>query len=276
MARRTATKTGAASAAGEREDERARPQRVGTYLYGIVPADVEVAEDARGVGDPPAPVTLLRHGEVGALVSDLTGKGPLGTPNDLLAHERLLDATAAEVPVLPIRFGAVVTGPDEIVAELLTPFHDEFLSALKQLEGRAEYVVKGRYDERTVLAEVLEENPEVARLRDQIREQPEEVTRDARIQIGEIVSAAITAKREADTQAAHDALAPLSVMVAVREPTHEQDAVHLALLVETERQGELEEAVKELAGQWAGRVTMRLLGPLAPYDFVVTPAAGEG
>jgi hypothetical protein len=65
-------------------------------------------------------------------------------------------------------------------------------------------------------------------------------------------------------------------MAAVREPTHERDAVHLALLVETERQGELEEAVKELAGQWAGRVTMRLLGPLAPYDFVVTPAAGEG
>lgn len=270
MAERAATGTSAA----HRPGEEARPQRVGTYVYGIVPSDVEVAEDARGVGNPPHPVTLVRHGEIGALVSDLTSKGPLGTPDDLVAHEQLLDATAAEVPVLPIRFGAVMPGPDEIVDELLAPHHDEFSSALKELEGRAQYVVRGRYEERTVLAEVLEEYPEVARLRDQIREQPEEATRDARIQIGEIVNAAISARREADTQAAYDALAPLGVMAAVREPTHELDAVHLALLVETERQAELEEAVEELAGQWAGRVTVRLLGPLAAYDFIVTPAAG--
>ncbi|MFG3440881.1 GvpL/GvpF family gas vesicle protein [Nonomuraea sp. NPDC047897] len=271
MAERAATET---STAGDRPGGGEARQRVGTYLYGIVPADVEVAEDTGGVGDPPAPVTVLRHGEIGALVSDLTSKGPLGTPNDLVAHEQLLDATAAEVPVLPIRFGAVMTGPDEIVDELLAPHHDEFRSALEELEGRAEYVVRGRYEERAVLAEVLEEYPEVARLREQIREQPEEVTRDARIQIGEIVNAAITARREADTQAVSDALAPLCVMAALREATHELDAVHLALLVETERQGELEEAVEELAEQWAGRVGLRLLGPLAPYDFIVTPAAG--
>lgn len=257
--------------------EAGRRQKIGVYVYGIVPADVEVAGDTTGVGDPPAEVTLVRHGEVGALVSELSVKRPLGTPGDLVAHEELLDATAAEVPVLPIRFGAVMTGAEEIVDELLKPYHDHFRSALEELEGRAEYVVKGRYDERAVLREVLDEHPQVAELREQIQGQPDEVTRDARIRIGETVGQAVASKREADTQAVLEELAPLCVLTAEREPTHEQDAVHLALLVETGRQRELEEKIGEFAEQWEGRVTLRLLGPMAPYDFIVaSPPAGEG
>ncbi|WP_113699855.1 GvpL/GvpF family gas vesicle protein [Nonomuraea lactucae] len=263
------------SKSGGAEKKSSRARKVGTYLYGIVPADVEVADDTQGVGDPPAEVTLLRHGEIAALVSDLTAERPLGTPGDLMAHERLLDATAAEVPVLPIRFGAVMTGPDEVVEELLSPYHDQFRTALGELEGRAEFVVKGRYEERTVLQEVLDEQPEAARLREEIQGKPEDATRDARIRLGELVNQAITAKREADTQTVLERLAPLCELTAVREPTHEQDSVHLALLVRKERKGEVEEAVEEIAGQWERRMTLRLLGPLAPYDFIVSAPAGQ-
>ena len=44
----------------------------------------------------------------------------------------------------------------------------------------------------------------------------------------------------------------------------------MAVLVEVARQEELEKAVGDLAERWDGRVEMRLLGPLAAYDFVVT------
>ncbi len=248
--------------------------RTHVYLYGIVPSDVEVAEDARGVGEPGV-VTLLRHGDVASLVSDLHVDRPLGKPEDLLAHERLLDATAAEVPVLPIRFGAVLTGP-EAVSELLASHHDEFARALGELEGRVQYVVKGRYVEQAVLREVLDEHPEVAELREQIEGRPEEVTRQTRIRIGEIVSGAIDARREADTQALAAALASVSVLISPREPTHEQDAAHLAVLVDTDRTGELQEVLDGFAAHWADRVRLRLLGPMASYDFVLTPGAGEG
>ena len=56
----------------------------------------------------------------------------------------------------------------------------------------------------------------------------------------------------------------------MREPTHEEEAAQVAVLVEVARQDELEEVVGGLAEQWDGRVEMRLLGPLAAYDFVVT------
>ncbi len=251
-------------------------QSTGTYIYGLVPADVEVSEDVLGVGDPPGVVRLVRHGEIAALISEVPLDSRLGTPDDLVAHERLLDATAAEVPVLPIRFGAVMTTPDGVVEELLAPHHDDFLAALDELEGRVEYVVRARYVERAVLNEVLAENPEVARLREEIRSQPEEATREERIQLGELVEQEIAARRQADTEALTEHLAALGVLTAERPPSHEHDAAHVAVLIETEREDELEQAVDEFANRFEGRITLRLIGPLAPYDFVVSPEEEAG
>jgi len=239
-------------------------------VYGIIPSDVELTPDTRGVGDPPNVVELVRHKEIAALVSDILTDRPLGRPDDLVAHERLLDATATQVPVLPLRFGAVVTDTRAVVDELLAPHYDEFLTTLNELEGRAEYVVKGRYVERAVLREVLDEDPEIARLREAIRGRPEEATWDTRMRLGELINMSIEAKREADTEALIEAFDPLCVSVLVREPTHERDAVHVALLADTDRDPKIRKAVDEFGTRWAGRVELRLLGPLAPYDFVTT------
>lgn len=48
----------------------------------------------------------------------------------------------------------------------------EFSAALEELEGNAQFVVKGRYVEETILSEVLSELPEAQRLREQIQGQP--------------------------------------------------------------------------------------------------------
>ncbi|MCA2189827.1 GvpL/GvpF family gas vesicle protein [Nonomuraea cavernae] len=245
---------------------------VGSYVYGIVPGDVEVTPGTKGVGDPPGQVELLTYGEIGALVSDVPVDRPLGRPKDLQRHAELLDDTAAEVPVLPLRFGAVLTSPEAVVEELLTPYHDEFRDALEELEGRAEYVIKARYVERAILLEVLDENKEAARLRKDIHGRPEELTRNARMRLGEIIEQTIAAKRELDTDTLLDEIENLSEAVVIREPTHERDAAHIALLMESDRRAELEQVLDELRDEWAGRVEIRLLGPLAPYDFVGTTA----
>lgn len=246
------------------------PGQPGCYVYGIVPADVELAGDVRGVGDPPGQVQLVRHGNLVALVSQVDLTGRLGTPADLRAHTRILDATAVEVPVLPLRFGMVMTTRDTVAGNLLTVHQEVLVAALKQAEGRAQYVVKGRYAEQPVLAQVLAEIPEAARLAKQIRSQDPDATRHARIRLGEIISKAITVKRAADTQALGEVVAPCYAAAVVREPTHELDAVHVALLVETSRQDDLTQALSGLAADWEGRVEIRLLGPQAPYDFTPT------
>jgi Gas vesicle synthesis protein GvpL/GvpF len=241
----------------------------GYYVYGIVPRDVAATEDADGVGDPPARVEVVQHGEIAALVSAIDVTKPLGRPEDLATHQHLLDATSAEAPVLPIRFGTVLTDADAVVQQLLAPHHDEFAAALEELEGHAEYVVNGKYVEETVLRGILADSPHAARLRDEIREAgDEDATRDPRIPLGELIRQAISAQRDDDTRTLIDAVDPYCAEISVREPTHEDDAAHIALLVDTDRQKDLEQALGELAEEWDGRLTLRLLGPMAPYDFV--------
>ncbi len=250
-------------------------QTTGVYVYGIVPADVEVAEDATGVAD--STVEVLTHGDIAALVSGLSVDRALGAPGDLRAHADLLDGVAGVAPVLPLRFGAVLSDAAAVQEELLSAHADEFGTALEQLEGKAQYIVKGRYMEQAILREILDEDEQAAALREEIRDKSEDASRDARMALGELVSNAIAAKREQDTRRAVEALDDLAASVNVREPTHEEEAVQVAILADVERQDELEQVLGELAQDWDGRVEMRLLGPQAAYDFVVAPKPeGQG
>jgi hypothetical protein len=258
----------------QKEGRQTGGHRTGVYVYGILPGDIEIEAGVAGVGDPPGEVRAVRYRDLTALVSDVRLGRPLGRAEDLLAHEELLDSSAADVPVLPLRFGAVLASDDAVADELLGPNYDEFTAALRQLDGLAEYVVRGRYVEEAVLGEVLTESPEAARLGQQIRGGDPDATRGQRVQLGEIVSNAIESRRQADTRALGDALSGQVAASAVRPPTHELDAVYAAFLVETGKTEAIRRVVERLADAWQDRIELRLFGPLAAYDFVgAAPAA---
>ncbi|HVT68184.1 MAG TPA: GvpL/GvpF family gas vesicle protein [Trebonia sp.] len=252
--------------AEERQQGRGGSRAV--YVYGIMPGDVEVEAGTAGVGDPPGEVRVVKHAGLAALVSDVNLDRPLGRAEDLFAHEQLLDASAAEVPVLPLRFGAVVTDDKAVAEELLGPHHDEFAEALRQLDGQTEFVVQGRYVEHAILREVLAEDPDAAQLNEEIKGTDENATRQQRMELGEIIGNAIEAKRQADTEALGDALSGQVTASMVRPPSHELDAAYVAFLVPADKADALRQAVSRLAEEWQGRIELRLLGPLAAYDFV--------
>jgi hypothetical protein len=263
-----------ASAPSETESSTGAGQQTGYYVYGILPGDVELTEEIRGIAD--SEVTLVRDGELAALVSEVELLGPLGTTEDLEAHKEILDSVAAGAPVLPLRFGAVVASEDAVVSELLEPHRDEFAAALEELEGRTEYVIKGQYAESALLEEILSEDSEAAQLREQIHGQDADATREERIRLGEIISNAVAAKREQDTEQLLSVMEEHVVASAVRDPTDELEAVNVAFLVEEDKADDLEQKVEDLEADWEGRVELRVLGPMAPYDFVGTAQEDQG
>jgi Gas vesicle synthesis protein GvpL/GvpF len=184
----------------------------------------------------------------------------------------VLDATAAAVPVLPVHFGAIVSSVDAVAEELLAAHEEEFRAALDKLDGYAQYVVKGRYVERALLNEVLSESEDAAQPKDAIRDKPSDATRNERLALGELVNNFVEAKRQADTRRVLQLLDNLGLRLAPQQPSHELDAVHVACLAEVKHQDELEQELGKLSEEWDGRVELRLLGPLAPYDFVTTQA----
>ncbi|MEU8824957.1 GvpL/GvpF family gas vesicle protein [Streptomyces sp. NPDC048636] len=248
------------------------------YVYGVVAddRDDDVVKDLSAVGDREATVTLVRRGGQAAVVSEVPTGKPLGTPDDLRAHARVLDALAADgSPVLPFRFGTVVRDTDAVAGELLAEGHDDFDRALERLRGRSQFSLRARYVEDAVLREVLTEQPEARRLREQLQGLPEEAGYNERIQLGQLMMDAIAAKREVDALEVTRRLGPLALASATSEPSSAEGLVNAAFLVEDARRADFERAAEELAAHWRDRVQLRLLGPLAPYDFVAD-ALGDG
>ncbi|MBL1100247.1 GvpL/GvpF family gas vesicle protein [Streptomyces coffeae] len=241
------------------------------YVYGVVTGDRsdDSVKDLPAVGTPDAAVMLVRHEGQAAVVSEVPTDKPLGTPDDLRTHAQVLDALAADAsPVLPFRFGTVVRDTDAVADELLTEGHDDFDRALERLRGRSQFTLRARYVQDAVLREVLDEQPEAKRLREELQGLPEEAGYNERIQLGQLVMDTLATKREVDTLEVVRRLGPLALASVTSEPSSAEGLVNASFLVEDARRAEFEQAAEKLAGHWRERVHLRLLGPLAPYDFV--------
>lgn len=240
------------------------------YVYGVVPATAPPPPDTLGVGTPPGPVELIRHGRIAALVSEVDRREPLGTPDDLRAHARILDTLAANAtPVLPFRFGGVVRDRQAVAEELLEPGEPGLAAALEELGDLVQFTVRGDYRQDRVLREILRDRPDIAELRERTKDLPAEAGLDLRMRLGEMISQEITARRQADIQALLDTLAPLATASVDGAPADEQ-VIGASFLIHPDERAEFETTVEDLARTWAERVDLRLLGPLAPYDFAAT------
>jgi Gas vesicle synthesis protein GvpL/GvpF len=237
-----------------------------TYVYGLVGAETELPDDLTGLG-PSGRVSTIAHRRIAAIVSDVPVDRPLGTRDDLLAHEAVVDTVAATTAVLPMRFPAVVEEKG-VVEELLGPHHDHFVAVLGELEGRLQFTLKGRYEQEAVLRELIEADPEIRALQEKVRELPEDASYYDRVRLGELVVAALQERREDEAAQMLRRLEPFAVQVVANQPGQPDDVVNAAFLIDRERVKEFDDAVEDLGRDLAGRVRLRLLGPLAPYDFV--------
>jgi hypothetical protein len=236
------------------------------YVYGLVAADAALPDDLVGLG-PSGTVTTMAHEKVAAIVGDVPLDRPLGTRDDLVAHEAVVDSVAARTTVLPMRFPAVIE-EEGVVDELLAPHHDRFVRALEQLEGTVQYTLKGRYDQDVLLREIVEEDAEVRALQERIHGVPEDASYYDRVKLGELIVKALEERRDVDAQDVLDRIGPFAESVSATTPTQPEDVVNAAFLVRRDGAEDFEKAVEELGADTSEWLKLRLLGPLAPYDFV--------
>jgi hypothetical protein len=245
------------------------------YLYGITPHPAAIPPSAGVAG---APVRRVAHRDLAAVVADvaeeaLAGPSARQLRRDLAAHADLLARLAEQTTVLPVRFGVALPDEDMLVRELLEPQYDALAADLRRLGGAAEVRLKATYDEQAVLAEVLDERPDLRRSAGGVRA----ATLNGRIALGEQVAQAVGAKKERDAQEILGRLAPLAREVTAEEVGDGLTAVRASLLVDRDRFDEFDAAVGQLQAEAGRRLRLACVGPLPPYSFVrVSLPAGVG
>jgi hypothetical protein len=235
------------------------------YVYGIVPASERASVPDAGVAG--GRVRTVEHDGLAAIVSDLDDSS-LVAAREVRTHWRVVEALAAEVTLLPVRFATVLPGERAVVEQLLAPRAEQLRTLLRSLAGRVQLAVKGEYDGDALLREIVDETPAVKALRERVRSLPEAAGYYDRIRLGELVSAEIGRRRGRDQQLALDVLARHAEAAKANEPRSANGAFDLAFLVARDKVDAFGAPVRALAEALGERVQLRYLGPLPPYSFV--------
>ena len=235
------------------------------YVYGIVEAGCRLPAK-RGIAD--APLRLLEGDGSAALVSEIDADQVRLGREAVLRHARVLEQALERGPVLPMRFGVVMSGPEEVQSRLLDQHAEELRAQLIDFAGKVEIRIRAIYDEESLMHDVVRGNPDIASLRNAIRAESEDATYYERIRLGELVGAAVERRRERDAEAIVDALAAAALAVEVSELTHERVVIQASFLVERDHLAKFDQLVDDIAGAYGGGIRFKYTGPLPPHSFV--------
>lgn len=242
------------------------------FVYGVVRADGSDHDAVDALtGVEGAPVQLVGAGDLAAAVTLVGPDQQHGRRADLLAYQSVLDALAEAGAVVPMRFGSVLPDAEAVREELLLPDRARLEAILERLGRCRQFNLRATHVEEAVLADLVATDPEVRALRERTRDLPEEASYADRVRLGELVVQALEERSAHDGVELLNAVVPLTVDHVVRTPPSAQQVLDVALLVDPSRSRELVDRLEGLAEAVHERIRLRLVGPLAPYDFVEEP-----
>jgi len=242
------------------------------FVYGVVPAADLDAIEGRLAGDLTGidgqPVRFVCSGELATAATVVDLDRPPQRRADLLAYQSVLDVLATAGTVVPLRFGTVLPDADTVVEELHVGQGEQFLWLIDAVRGRRQFNLRATPVEEAVLGEIVASSPEIRELRDLTRHVPEDASYRERVRLGELVSRALEDRSARDADLVLATVVPLTVAHVLRSATSAKQVIDVALLVDESRADDLIAALENLAEAVHSTVRLRLLGPLAPYDFV--------
>jgi hypothetical protein len=238
----------------------------GVYCYGITWAQAPPPQREAGVGGES--VEAVRDGELAALTSPVKSMKVRAKRRDLLNHSEVLAAALERATVLPLRFGVVFESEAALVDGFLRPRRDELLTLLRRFEGFVELTVRAYYEEDAILTEIVEQNPPIARLREQTRSGSGAATYPLRVELGERIAGELQRRTHRDRDALLDRLRPMAVDLEVDQEPIEHQVLRASFLVDRRQVSAFDQVMDELAREHTGRIRFKYVGPLAPHSFV--------
>ncbi len=241
---------------------------VWTYLYGIIEATNQANLGITGI-DGASPVYLVTGDGLGCVASDYVADDLGSLPKEelvkrLLAHQRVVEQVMQQYAVLPMKFGTLLEGPQDVL-DLLSQGRSQFSSALASSAAKVEIEVAATWDTGRVLKEMSNEE-EVVQAREAIT-QKDQPTLEDRIRLGQVVKGCMDRRRESYRERMGSFLKPFSVDVAPNALVSDEMVMNVAFLVERARQREFDAAVEQLDKVFENKITFRVIGPLPPYSF---------
>jgi hypothetical protein len=238
----------------------------GRYLYAFVRSeDVSriLENDLRGLEDCSLEAETV--GGLGVLTSRIENRTIRPRRKLLAAHQRVVTEVANHVGMLPVSFGVIADGPEEL-AHLLETHQEQLQSALQRVSGRFEMSLTMRWAVDDVFAHLVQFDPDLQNAREVIARG--QASREQMIDVGRKFESLLQAQRGRHREAIQKTLTEAACEISWQEPRKENEIARLACLIERDAESKFEEAIHQLASLYDDKIGLDFSGPWPPYSFV--------
>ncbi len=240
----------------------------GKYLYGVIRCADARAIPARGIHERGARVYTLPYRDLAVVVSDSPCEEYDSTRRNMMAHTRVLEAVMQQHTVLPICFGIVAPDAETVYDQLLIQRYDDLVAKLDQLRGLIELGLRAFWVDERIFHEIADQQPTIRALRDSIASRPPESTYYDRINLGELVEAAVIQRRESDSEQILASLSPLARATITHPVLTDRMVMNAAFLLDRVEEARFDTAVRNLDNSMGPQIIFKTVGPVPPYNFV--------
>lgn len=247
--------------------------KTGLYLYCIIQQPANngsfsgFADTAiKGIGD--LPLYMIAHRDLAVVVGHVQGERQQATRSNLLRHSEVLEQIMQYQQLLPIRFGIVADGEEEVVNNVLKANYWNFSELLKKLEGKRELGLKIIWDQQSILQHLVETDAQIRQLRDSLVGRTDNAAYHEKIKLGRMLDAALSQWKADLSIEVLEALAPLADEHRENKLLTENMILNTAFLVPTDRVPEFENCVNGLGDKYDKLLTFKYTDVAPPYNFV--------
>jgi len=244
-------------------------EKEGKYIYCIIGTKQERNFGPIGMGGRSDDVLTIGYNDLSMVVSNHPMSRFVVNKENMVAHQKVIEEVMKEFDsVLPVRFGTIASDADEI-RNLLDRRYREFKNALKDMDHKIELGVKGLWiNINAIFKEIAEENKEIRKAKEEIRNDTNRKNIQAKMEVGKMVERALAKKKEKEAQNLVDALRRTAFDHKLNKTVGDEMFMNAAFLVDKGREKEFDNVMDDLSEKYKDRIKFMYAGPLPVFNFV--------
>jgi hypothetical protein len=236
------------------------------YIYGIVEEPETKTFSFTGV-EGGGVYTISGH-TVAAVVSDVALQEIDPTRRNVQAHTLVQDELLKEYTLLPMAFGMIANGEDE-VRILLENNHRALLSELQRLTGMIEVELKVFWDQEAMVKELQGESQGLSLLKSKIQGASSAIeAQNMLIEAGRMVERIVLDWKSKCVETVYAVLKGLSIDVRLNKPLGIQNILNASFLIDKDSESQFRDEIYRIDAQYQGKINFKYIGPLPPYNFI--------
>ncbi len=239
--------------------------KFGKYLYCFINETEVVSLGNSEIGKLNAPVYTIVYKDLAAVVSDAPIKEYETTRNDLLGHQHVISRVMERYAVVPVAFGSVASSKKDILG-VLEGYYTDITDMLKYLKNRIELGLRITWENDFFNMDI--ETAEITKLKEKLIGRPEDEILKDKIHLGQLIEAAVLAKREKYIKDIFEPLGKLCVDSKLNDKIAVKTIFNAYFLVEKDKEAEFDAQVEAIAASYKGMINFMYTGPWPPYNFL--------